>query len=272
MGGAVSLITLTLPHDPADCLKKLFAGLDAGWSKVVEGGPWHRLGKSIGYLGYYYAEEVTCSAEHCGPGWHPHIHLMLFHAAPLDAEGIFAVKQHVARQWHRGVTSTGLRAPLGDIGVRMQENADEAEVGKYITKVQESKWTAAAELARGDVKDGRGDDRLVPFELIERFLDTGDAEFAYRFREYVRATKGRPAIRSSRGLRKKLGLTAEASDAELAGSGADAIDDVALIPLPVWWRILGAGCEAEVYASIAAGFDALNAVLMQHGCGRAQPP
>jgi hypothetical protein len=272
MGGAVSLITLTLPHDPTDCLKRLFAGLDAGWRQVVKGGAWHRLCQSIGYLGYYYAEEVTCSALACGAGWHPHIHLMLFHVAPLDAEGIAAVKEHVARQWHRGVTSSGLRPPLGRVGVRVQPNADEAEVGKYITKVQESKWDAVAELARGDVKDGRGDDRLVPFELIERFLDTGDTEFARRFREYVRATKGRPAIRSSRGLRKKLGLVAEATDAQLAAADADAVDDVAVIPLPVWWRVLGAGCEAEVYAAIPAGFDALNAVVMKHGCGQVRPP
>jgi hypothetical protein len=272
MGGGVSLITLTLPHDPADKLARLYKGLDAGWAKIVEGGPWHRLCKSIGYLGYYYAEEVTCSADRAGPGWHPHIHLMVFHDRPLDAEGIVAVRQHVARQWHRGVTSKGLRAPLGEVGVRLQPNADEEAIGKYVTKVQEGKWTAAAELARGDVKDGRGDHRLVPFELVERFLDTGDAEFADRFREYVRATKGRPAIRSSRGLRKRLGLTAEASDAQLAAASADAIDDVAVIAIPVWQRILRASIEAEVYAAIAAGFDALNVVLAKHGCGRAQAP
>lgn len=272
MGGGVSMITLTLPHDATDSLKKLFRGLDAGWSKVVEGGPWHRLGKQIGYLGYYYAEEVTCSAEHCGPGWHPHIHLMLFHAAPLDAAGIVVVRQHVARQWHRGVTSTGLRAPLGDVGVRFQANADEEAIGRYITKVQESKWTAADELARGDVKDGRGDHRLVPFELVERFLETADTELCRRWREYVRATKGRPAIRSSRGLRKRLGLVAEATDSDLAAADADAIEDVARIPLAVWWRILAAGCEAEVYEAIAAGFDALNAVLAKHGCGWALAP
>jgi hypothetical protein len=272
MGGAVSLITLTLPHDPQDSLKKLLAGLDAGWRQVVKGGNWHRMCQNIGYLGYYYAEEMTCSAARCGAGWHPHIHLMLFHAAPLDAIGITSVTRHVARQWHQGVTSAGLRAPLGQVGVRVQPNADEAEVGRYITKVQESGWTAVAELTRGDVKDGRGDERLVPFELVERFIETGDIEFALRFREYVRATRGRPAIRSSRGLRKRLGLAAEASDEQLAAADADAVDDVAVIPLRVWWRILAAGCEAEVYAAIPAGFDALSGVLKQHGCGHAVPP
>ena len=274
MGGAVHLLTLTLPHDVDDSLAKLLKGLDEGWRRIPRGAAWTRLGKQIGYLGYYIAEEITCSCEASGAAWHPHLHALYFTSAPLNAAGIVALQLHAGKHWRAGVTSTGLRMPLGEIGVRLDANADDDQVGRYLAKVQEGdKWTSGHELARGDLKTGRGDRRVTPFELVDRFLVTADMELAERWREYVRETKGRSAIRSSRGLRDRLGLTAAASDEELAAAEVESVEDIAVIPLPVWWRILGASIEAQLLnVADVHGLDGVNRLLAAHGCGQAQPP
>jgi hypothetical protein len=157
-------------------------------------------------------------------------------------------------------------------GVVLKPNADAEVLARYVTKVQE-KWTAAHELARGDVKDGKTDGHLTPFGLLEHFADTGDAEYLDRWREYVRATKGRPAIRSSRGLRARLGLGAAATDEVLAEAEVDGAGDVAVLAVPVWRRVLAARLESELLeAAEAGGLPEVNRMLSRNGCGWANAP
>ncbi len=255
MGGAAHLLTLTLPHDLPDPLPKLLRALDAGWKKIPNGANWTRLGNQIGYLGYYYAEEILCSCE----------------AGEWAALTVYA-----RRQWQAGVVSEGVRRPHDIHGVDLAPNVTDDDVARYVTKVQEgaepSGWTPAHELARGDVKDGRGGS-LVPFMLAATFLHTGDLEYLHRWRQYVAATKGRPAIRSSRGLRKRLGLGAAATDAVLAAAEVDGSSDVGGLSCPVWARVLAARIETKLLdESDRGGLAAVNDLLAAFGCGWANTP
>jgi hypothetical protein len=275
MGGSVHLLTLTLPHDLTDSLRRLLAGLHGGWSRIPRGGAWTRLARRIGYLGYYYAEECTYRCAEAGAGWHPHVHVLIFTAAPLDAEGMAALSLHARRQWRAGVVAAGLRCPDIRYGVDLVPNAGGGQVGRYIAKVQETSsptWTVGHELARGDVKDGLPGSQ-TPFMLAAEFTSTGDLETLALWREYVTATKGRPAIRSSRGLRAKLGLAAAATDEALAAAEVEAESDVAVLSCPVWSRVLAARIETDLLAAAErGGLAAINELLAVHGCGWANAP
>jgi hypothetical protein len=276
MGGAAHLLTLTLPHDLPDSLGKLLAALDAGWKRIPAGGTWTRLGARIGYLGYYYAEEILCSCEAGGTGWHPHLHVLIFTDHWLEADEWAALTVYARQQWQAGVVSQGVRRPHDVHGVDLAPNVTDDAVARYVTKVQEggepSGWTPAHELARGDVKDGRAGS-LVPFMLAATFLETGDLEYLARWRQYVAATKGRPAIRSSRGLRKRLGLAAAATDAVLAAAEVEDSSHVADLPCAVWARVLSARVETDLLdAAEAGGLAAVNDLLAAFGCGWANAP
>jgi hypothetical protein len=271
-GGSVHHLTLTLPHSRADSLNRLLHGLDTGWARIKSGGTWTRLCKSVGYIGTERAEEHTWSMVN---GHHPHLHILIFTAAPLDAAGIVALDQHIRAKWIEGVTSCGIAPPVGDIGVKLQVNIGCAGIARYVTKVQEgADWGVAQEMTRGDIKTGR-DRHMTPFEVADAFFATGDLEYAAAWREYCAATKGRSAIRSSRGLRAKLGLkSAKETDQELAAAEAEgAKRTVAVIAPRVWSRVRAAGLEHDVLlASERAGFAGIAGLLARSGCGAATVP
>lgn len=276
-GGAAHLLTLTLPHDLPDQLSKLLAGLDAGWKRIPSGAAWTRLSKRIGYLGYYYAEEILCSCEAAGTGWHPHLHVLIFTSRELEMEEWVALQIYARTQWQAGVTKAGLRRPHDVHGCRLDANCTSPDVARYVGKLQEGGepdggWTAAHELARGDLKDGRAGS-LTPFQLVAWFLHSGDTEYLARWRQYVAATKGRRAIGSSRGLRAKLGLDKAATDAELAAAEVEDRTDVASVPCPVWRGVLAEGLETELLDVADVGDLAeINAFLRAYGLGQAHPP
>lgn len=276
MAGASHLLTCTLPHDLPDSLPKLLRGIDQGWKRVTSGATWTRLSRRLGYLGFYRAEEILCTCEAGGTGWHPHLHVLLFTDHRLEAEEWAALTLHARKQWQAGVTEMGLRRPHDIHGVDLVPNVTDADVARYVGKVQEgaepSGWTPAHELARGDVKDGRAGSK-TPFELAAWFLETGDIEYLHRWREYVAATKGRRAIYASRGLRRKLGLDGARSDADLAAAEVEGAATVGRVPCPVWSRVRAAGLEMDLTdASDRGGLAAVNDLLAAHGCGWAHAP
>jgi hypothetical protein len=270
-GGAVHHLTLTLPHDRPDSLLRVLRGLDTGWGKIKSGGTWTRLCKLIGYIGTERAEEYTWSLD---SGHHPHLHVLIFTAAPLSAEGIVMLDQHVRAKWTEGVVACGLRPPSDRHGVKLQTNIGDAEIARYVTKVQEGDWGIAQEITRTDIKTGRSG-HLTPFEVADAYFGTGDLEYAAAWHEYAAGTKGRAAIRASRGLRAKLGLEAfKATDEELAAAEVESPKrTIAVIHPRVWLRIRAVRIEHDVLlASERAGLAGINELLQLHGCGWANPP
>ena len=209
-GGAVMLLTLTLRHRRGDDLAAMLGYLADSWRAVTAHKGWKTRTRALGYVGYIKALEVTVGDN----GWHPHLHfLLLTERLPDDEERVDLV-DWLAQQWAMEVSKRGGRMPSKERGVDLRVAEGGTVVAKYVAKVQEkdgSRWSVAAEVSRGDVKEGRQGSR-TPFEL----LDSPNGHTADRelWLQYVKATKGRNAIVWSRGLKSALGVN-EKTDEEI---------------------------------------------------------
>ena len=123
-------------------------------------------------------------------------------------------------RWARFVEKSTGKVPTRQHGVDVQRVDQDGQVlGKYLAKVQDEgkskteKWSASAELARADVKRGRGDN-FVPFELLDEDHDLPAAQRRRLWAEYYEGTKGRRCITWSRGLKDRFGI-GEATDEEI---------------------------------------------------------
>jgi hypothetical protein len=115
--------------------------------------------------------------------------------------------------------------------VKVDRCVSAAEAGAYIAKTQEGK-SPGNELARGDLKSGRNGHR-TPFQILDDFRWSGDADDIGLWRTYERATKGHQAITWSKGLRALLGAP-ERKDEEIA---AEEVGGEVLVMIPVeTWR------------------------------------
>lgn len=68
------------------------------------------------------------------------------------------------------------------------------------------KWGASKELTRGNSKRSKGNS-VTPFDMLRIMAqdpDNYDDKYAYRYREWVQAIKGKSLLRWSPNLRKKL--------------------------------------------------------------------
>jgi hypothetical protein len=270
-GGAVHLLTLTLPHDAADQLARLLGVERAGWKRITQGGAWTRIRGRLGIRGWVRAVEITHGDEH---GWHPHFHILIVTDDELDAAGIAALHQHIYSRWAQACASAGLREPDPMHGVDIRPNIPQGgdELGRYVTKVQEGDWGVAEEITRGDLKSGRGKSR-TPFEIQRAYQDWGEVADRELWREYLRATKGLSAVRWSRGLHGDLLPDEEEKTDEEAAHLDPRGELVGSMTQPVWKRVVMARLEVAVMeAAETGGLAAVNELLDANGCGWADPP
>lgn len=235
-GGSVVFLTLTLRHKKPDPLERLVDAALSGWRDLMRGRWWAGSAAAVGVRdafgieGFIRATEVTYGRV---SGWHPHLHVLLFTGESLSDRQIVALGDAFHRRWADLAEKRTGRRPDRQHGVDVQRVDQSGRVlAQYLGKVQDGKWTASAELARGDVKQGRGGDHVAPFQLLDEEVRHGEAtEFRLNappralWGEYVAATKGRKAITWSRGLKRRYDV-GEKSD-------EDILDDTESAP-PVW--------------------------------------
>jgi hypothetical protein len=237
------------------------------YQRLITGGTWAgRSGRDgirdhIGYIGMIRATEITVGQAH---GWHPHIHAIVLIGGRTEGEradrrivGTFAPddlhvaawQDHWRATWVRTLQSINPKwrpsddcdradCPCGGLGhavdfKQLATERDATDLAEYIAKTQDGK-APALELARADLKSGRGEN-VAPFELLGRIGDLiggvpeedaagiGSLEWNLaRWHEYERATKGRRAIEWTRYLRSMLGIEGgdtTADDLDLLFSG-----------------------------------------------------
>lgn len=200
-GGSGLFVTLTLRHRDGDDLAAMLDHLLNAWRKVQTWRGWRGGKKSegwrarLGVRGIIRATEITHGAH----GWHPHSHLLICTDAPVSDDARQGFAAWLAEAWQKAVGAEGGRLPSQERGVDVRAVEGEGIAG-YLAKVQDQKGTPVArEMARGDLKQGRGGSRL-PFELLDD-QQPGDRE---RWIAYVQATQGRRAFSWTRGLRDLL--------------------------------------------------------------------
>lgn len=214
VGGGVLMLTLTQQHTAEDALEDTLDRILSGWRDLQMHRGFKALKKRLGVQGIIRSVEVTWSWSN---GWHPHAHALLFTEQLLTEPEMQALESETFDLWQTVVMKRGGRPLDRRHGVR----ASRGGAAEYVAKVQEHDAGTGLEMARLDLKRGRGGS-LMPFE----FLDS--PTHRARWIEYVQQTQGRRAITWSRGLRVLLGLDAEQSDEEVIAE-TETSDLVALL-------------------------------------------
>jgi len=266
-GYSALFVTSTVAHSRRDLLAPRLDAIAEIGGRVRAGAPWVRRRDRLGFLGAVASTEVTWGARN---GWHPHSHAAwVFERTLSDAD----VEDF--GEWCFGrICGLAGRKGLGALDRRafdVQRINSAGALADYLTKI-DGGWSAGLELARSDVKAGRGGEHLTPFELLRWLMTTGEARPLTLWHEYERATKGKKAIRFSPGLRGQLiGSEVEASDEELAASEGV---DLSLLRLLVdsgdWNRIVATGRRAAFLGEVEDVASAL--MLLADLLGYSIPP
>lgn len=241
--GGGFFVTLTVRHHRGDALQARLAAVSEALHLCLRGAAWERRRDSMQYIGSIRTVEVTRSDAN---GWHAHLHALLLCSKPVgEARGedlrawLYGRWSHICEQ--RGF---GTLSEAHGVDVRPLRRGEVEGLGGYLAKV-EAGWGVGRELARSDVKRP-STAGLVPVDLLDEVLATGDTRAAALWQEYERATFGKRAIVWSRGLRARLLGAVEATDAELAAVEEFDFEDgervmVATVPGEVWWRAVVEG-------------------------------
>lgn len=234
-GMGLLFLTLTLRHKSEDGLSSSLDLLLEAWRSVTSWRAWKTLAARLGYVGAIRSTEVTYG----GNGWHPHSHFLVLFERPLSAADVASFEAEFYALWVNAVQKRGGRQPSRERGVNVRIVGNDGKVlAQYLGKVQERtgerRATVGAEIARGDLKRGRGES-LAPFELFD-----AEGEGAERARslwiEFVTATRGRRAFTWSRGLRDTLLPGEEEKTDDEVIEDAEALEPVAVIEADTYDR------------------------------------
>ncbi|MCP4963715.1 MAG: hypothetical protein GY926_00580 [bacterium] len=211
-GGYVTLVSLTTSHSWAENLVDVYDDVQRAWAKTTSGRPWTRLVEQYGILGPIVAVEVTCGCN----GWHPHLHVLLFHWKPMGRAGSdMDLAGDLRDRWTYMVDKHTDRTALGRVGCDVIPISGEAGIAAYMSKVH-------YEMTRGDLKRGRWGSRSA-WQVGMDAAETSDARDIRAWKEYVEATKGRRMLRVSKELVAWYGkpVTTDISDEDLAAVEQD---------------------------------------------------
>lgn len=228
-GGGALFVTLTLPHGADDALRKTVELVSDGFRAVNAGRGYAEDRAAFGILGHIRAFEVT----HGVNGWHPHLHVVVCVDKRATVNVAESLQARWQARWDRWLTRMGWRASADGIGVKVDRvRRDAAAVGAYVAKLQEGEKldrSVGNEMARADLKTGRRESR-VPFEILADFGSDGTADDLDLWHEFQLATKGRSAIRWSKGLRALLLADEELTDEEIAAAEVGGAEIARLTP------------------------------------------
>lgn len=243
-GWAGGFFTFTGPHHLGERLAPLLGLVGRSLHACTKGRAWKSLADSLGYLGSIRAVEVLWGVN----GWHPHSHACVLFREAMGNDALEAVRLHFFGAWQRELSRHGFGALHEVHGVDARPVFQAGGLAKYLTKV-EGGWGVGLELARSDVKRGKGQ---TPIELLRRVAEDGDAEAAGRWREYEVATYGKRAIVWSRGLRALLlPGQEELSDEEAAAAEGEDLQMVTIeIPGERWNFYVRQGLVGELLSVI----------------------
>lgn len=237
----VQAVVPTIRHERGDALDHLLGVLKGAWRSMFSGRAGKELRSRLGIVGQIRADEVTYGAR---TGWHPHMHVLLITSRPLSPSDGWDLFERFRWGVEREGGFTSEEAWAGGY----QEIASAGGIADYLVKleklVEPDSWSAAEELAFAHIKAGRkradaagwsDQVRLSPWELLERFSETGDMELGDLFREYAAAYRGKSRLQWSPGLKKRLKIVHSVSDVEAAQDQAvEDAEQLAIVESSDW--------------------------------------
>jgi len=238
MGWGIYLSTFTTKHShdnplPLNIWLDLFAEAQR---RLKSTRAYRDLMASISHKGDVRSLEVT----HGKAGWHPHVHTIVFTAAPLEPAAIRRWRRQLFCLWFKACQRVGLELPAyrgadqSYVGVDIQGGQHAA---RYITKF-------ANELTGGRFKSGRAKGRS-PWQLLQAAHD-GDTRAGSLFTDYAQAFKGKRQLFWSKGLRAKLGVGREMTDQEVLDLQPVETKTVATIEVRDWALVCAAKLRGRV--------------------------
>jgi hypothetical protein len=217
LGGGVEFITLTLRHDARMRLAPLLELVANGFRTVIGAGrfvrDWYLERETFGIVGTIRTLEVNFGAN----GWHPHLHVLVLTAAPLDDHQRQLLTEGWWHRWSSFLADRGHHGTTREHGIIAVPVSNDDDVARYMSKVYD---TLHHEMARGDLKRGAGRN---PFKVLGDLAEAGRVDPTtgevnpdwFTWREYEKAIKGRQFLTWSMGLKDRLGVN-DMSDVEHA--------------------------------------------------------
>lgn len=253
-GGAVSLLTLTTPHQRGDNLAALLEQQGKALQGFLRDRQVKQVFSEMGYIGQVRALEVTHGRRSDrNNGWHPHFHILQFHqVAGREADR----KDWTARLYLRWVVyceKAGLGTPSFRHGIKLD---DGTRASQYVTK-----WGLEDEMTKGHTKKAKAGGE-TPFDLLRAYLADGqDAQAAALFREFAECFRGKRQLSWSNGLKARFYVD-DKSDEQLAEELEDNAFLLGQITVEQWRDVLKVDGRATVLEIAArSGWEAVTLYL-----------
>jgi hypothetical protein len=256
-GGAVVLLTQTVPHSQRDQLETLLKQFADASQRFKRGSPYKRACKRLGLAGSIRAMEATDGAN----GWHPHAHTILF----LNGLSVSHKSIHgeLFKLWELAAARAGFEGQLSPDAFDVQ---DASKVKNYVTKMgTEYQWNAEHELVKAHSKSGSSHS-MTPFDMLRRYLEVpDDGRLLARFAEYASNFHGKRQLVWSDGLKKRLLGTEGLTDQQVADSIGEIDPVLAEISYPDWKLIRRRNLQGRVLQVVADfGRDGLDHFLAEY--------
>jgi hypothetical protein len=240
--GAVTLLTLTTPHQKTDKLSDLLEGqakaLRRFWSdKTVRG-----IFTEMGTIGQVRALEVTHGRKsEKNNGWHPHYHCLMFCGSGVDL-ALFDNAQMTDWQvrlylrWAACCVKSGLGEPSYKHGLKLDDGTKAANYA--------AKWGLEDEMTKGHTKKALHGE--TPFDFLRAYLaDPTDRQGAALFAEFAETFKGKRQLHWSHGLKARFAVE-DTSDEELATRAEESAVLLGLLEVEQWRDVLKVDGRATV--------------------------
>ena len=208
-GGGLIVATFTTRHFASDSLAYCFGIHRDAMARMQSSRRYKEWRRSWGIVGSVKANEETWGRH----GWHPHCHSLLFSEMRVSSDDARVMRSELFDMWADSVGAVGGRTLSFDaFDLQAVESGHETLAG-YIAKVEGfgNIEGLGSELSLADVKSGRAEGSISPFEFLRMKGPAAEA----LWREYVESMSGKSTIRWSRGLRAMLGMTKERTDEEI---------------------------------------------------------
>ncbi len=254
-GGAVSLLTLTTPHQRGDNLAVLLAQQGKALVGFLKDRAVVAVFAEMGLIGQVRALEVTHGRRSDrNNGWHPHFHILQFHqVAGREADR----KDWTARLYLRWVVyceKAGLGTPSFRHGIKLD---DGTRASQYVTK-----WGLEDEMTKGHTKKAKTGGE-TPFDLLRAYLADGqDSQAAALFREFAECFRGKRQLSWSNGLKARFYVD-DKSDEQLSEELEDNAVLLGQITVQQWRDVLKVDGRATVLEIAArSGWEAVTRYLL----------
>jgi hypothetical protein len=240
--GAVTLLTLTTPHQKTDKLSELLENQSKALARFWADRTVKEVFKDMGSIGHVRALEVTHGRKSpSNNGWHPHYHCLMFCGSGVDLSRFdgpqmkdWQVKLYL--RWAACCVKSGLGEPSYEHGLKLD---DGTKAGNYAAK-----WGLEDEMTKGHTKKALHGE--TPFDFLRAYLADGlDRQAAALFAEFSETFKGKRQLSWSRGLKARFSIE-EASDEELSTRVEESAILLGLLTVDQWRDVLKVDGRATV--------------------------